>query len=87
MWYKGFSYWMTVTKLLKLACWTQLPDNWRKPDIAKSRDIDFIAGLKYHITSTVGQKSEAKLVITELEVIMNLKETDGHWTGRCNYRS
>ena len=56
VWHKGFSCWMTVTKLLKLACWTQLPYNQRKPDIAKSRDIDFISGLKSHITSTVEQK-------------------------------
>ena len=41
---------------LKTCLLNTITFNWRKPDIAKSRDIDFIAGLKSHITSTVEQK-------------------------------
>ena len=54
VWHKGFSCWMTVTKLLKLACWAQLPLISENQILLNLEILTLL--LDSRITSTVEQK-------------------------------
>ena len=82
VWHKGFSCWMTVTKLSKLACWTQLPLISENQILLNLEILTLLLDWSPTLHLQLNRSE-----ITELEVIMNLKETDGHWTGRWYYRS